>query len=104
MMNTAHLFANVGGGILADLLNGHCPSLAIEYDAHKCALLRNRYPGLAVAEGDCHQMDFHAWNGRVDAIHAGIPCPKWSNARHGVGETLDLRSEVIRITSQIQPT
>lgn len=103
MLKTAHLFANVGGGILADLLNGHCPSLAIEYNPHKCAVLRHRYPGLAVAEGDCHQMDFHAWRGRVDALHAGVPCPKWSKARHGLGETLDLLPEVTRITSHIRP-
>lgn len=102
-MNTAHLFANVGGGILADLINGHHPSLAIEYNAHKCAVLRNRYPGLAVAEGDCHFMDFHEWNGKVDALHAGIPCPLWSKARHGMGKPLDLRPELIRITHQIKP-
>jgi len=103
-MITAHLFANTGGGILADLINGHCPSLAIEYDPRKCAVLRHRYPGLAVAEGDCHSMDFHEWHGRVDALHAGVPCPKWSNARHGLGDTLDLRPEVLRITGQIRPT
>jgi len=102
-MKTAHLFANTGGGILADFINGHHPSLAIEYDAHKCAVLRNRYPGLAVAEGDCHIMDFHEWNGKVDALHAGVPCPQWSKARHGMGETLNLTSEVVRIASQLAP-
>ena len=103
-MITAHLFANVGGGILADLINGHCPSLAIEYDPHKCAVLRHRYPELAVAEGDCHAMDFREWHGKVDALHAGVPCPMWSNARHGVGEPLDLRPEVVRIADEIRPS
>lgn len=102
-MITAHLFANTGGGILADLLNGHHPSLAIEYDPHKCAVLRHRYPRLAVAEGDCHRMDFHEWHGRVDALHAGIPCPKWSKARRGVGSPPDLTPEVLRIIREVGP-
>lgn len=102
-MRTAHLFAGGGGGLLADFLLGHTPVLAIERDPRRCALLRDRYPGLAVAEGDVRGMDFTQWHGRVDALHAGVPCPKWSNARRGVGDPPDLTSEVLRVVAEIRP-
>ena len=86
---------------MADFINGHYPALAIEFDPRKCAVLRDRYPSLAVAEGDCHGMDFRQWHGRVAALHAGVPCPRWSTARRGVGTPPDLSDEVVRIASEI---
>ncbi len=96
------LFCGAGGGLLADFILNHIPVLAVEYDPDRCSLLRHRYPGLAIAEGDCKQMDFHQWNGKVDLLCAGIPCPKWSTARCDMGDPEDLSDEVIRISNQVQ--
>ena len=103
MLRAAHIFAGAGGGILGGFLVGHIPVLAAELEPERCALLRHRYPGLAVAEGDIRGMDFTAWRGRVDVVCAGIPCPKWSTARHSVGEHDDLIPDFVRVVSEMQP-
>ena len=37
-----HLFAGAGGGLLADLILGHTPVCAVEWDPYCCAALRER--------------------------------------------------------------
>jgi len=51
-MRTAHLFAGAGGGLLADLILGHYPVVAVEWDPYACAVLRRQFPGVRVIEGD----------------------------------------------------
>ena len=41
-IKTMHLFAGVGGGILADLILGHRPIVAVEWDKYACKVLRER--------------------------------------------------------------
>lgn len=110
-MHTMHLFAGGGGGLLADLIVGHTPVCAVEWDAHACAVLRERsaegwFPGLHVHEGDVRAFDFRPWARRVDCLSAGFPCQDISAA--GAGEGLDgsrsgLVSEVFRGIDEIGP-
>lgn len=111
-MRTMHLFAGIGGGLLADLILGHTPIVAVEWDSYACRVLRERaaegwFPGLHVWEGDVRLFDPSEYAGRVDCIHAGFPCQDISVAgfQKGVGE--DTRSglyrEVIRIARIIRP-
>tara|TARA_R100001163_G_scaffold57933_1_gene46059 strand:- start:25385 stop:26239 length:855 start_codon:yes stop_codon:yes gene_type:complete len=110
-MKTAHLFAGVGGGMLADLILGHTPVLAVEQDAYCCDVLRDRsedgwFPGLTVAECDIRTFDFMPWRGRVDCIAAGFPCQDISAAGKGAGiggERSGLFFEVTRAIDVIQP-
>ena len=110
-MRTAHLFAGAGGGLLADLILGHTPVLAVEWDAYCCAVLRERtqdgwFPGLHVHEGDVRLFDPSEWKGRVDCIHAGFPCQDISAAGAGAGvdgERSGLYREVLRIADIIRP-
>ena len=51
-MRTLHLFAGIGGGIYADLILGHEPVHAVEWDPYCCAVLREKFPGLHVVEDD----------------------------------------------------
>ena len=39
-MKTLHLFAGAGGGLLADLILGHEPIGAVEWDPYCCEILR----------------------------------------------------------------
>lgn len=110
-MRTAHLFAGAGGGLLADLILGHTPVLAVEWDAHACAVLRERsadgwFPGLHVHEGDVRSYDFRPWARRVDCISAGFPCQDISAAGRGAGingSRSGLVSEVFRAIDEIRP-
>jgi DNA (cytosine-5)-methyltransferase 1 len=107
-----HLFAGAGGGLLADLILGHRPIIAVEWDKYACSVLRERaadgwFPGLSVYEGDVRLFDPSEYKGRVDCIHAGFPCQDISFAgkQAGVGEETrsGLYREVLRIADVVRP-
>jgi DNA (cytosine-5)-methyltransferase 1 len=107
-MKTAHLFAGGGGGLLADLILGHTPIYALEIDDACCkSLERNKsewFPELTINCTDIRKFDPTIWRERLDIMHAGIPCPKWSTARSGVGgERFDGWGETLRITTHVKP-
>lgn len=111
MLKTGHLFAGGGGGLLADLILGHRPAFAVEWDPNCCQTLRNRaadgwFPGLRVYEGDVRLFDPSPWKGRVDCLAAGFPCQDISAAGKGEGITgarSGLVSEVFRAVDAIEP-
>ena len=110
-MRTLHLFAGCGGGLLSDLILGHTPVGAIEWDASCCQVLRERkedgwFPELNVHECDIRDFDFSSYRGRVDQIAAGFPCTDISCAGKGAGITgsqSGLVSEVWRAVDVIRP-
>lgn len=110
-MRTMHVFAGAGGGLLADLILGHNPVCAVEWDAHCCAVLRERagagwFPGLHVHEGDVRLFDPSDYAGRVDCIAAGFPCQDISSAGKGAGldgERSGLWSQVVRVADVVRP-
>ncbi len=111
-MNTMHLFAGAGGGLLADLILGHTPVIAVEWDKYACQVLRKRtadgwFPGLQVWEGDVRLFDPSEYAGRMDCIAAGFPCQDISGAGNqaGVGEGTrsGLYREVLRIADIVRP-
>jgi len=110
-MRTMHLFAGAGGGLLADLILGHEPVVAVEWNAYACQVLRERtaegwFPDLCVYEGDVRLFDPSEYAGRVDCIHAGWPCQDISVAGPGAGikgKRSGLWSEVRRIAGAIRP-
>ncbi|MFN8993495.1 MAG: DNA cytosine methyltransferase [Pseudomonadota bacterium] len=107
-----HLFAGVGGGLLADLILGHRPIVAVEWDKYACQVLRERaadgwFPDLSVWEGDVRLFDPSEYAGRVDCIHAGFPCQDISVAGKQAGLQEGTRSglyrEVLRIAGVVRP-
>ena len=109
-MKTMHLFAGAGGGLLADIILGHEPIVAVEWDPYCCRVLRERaadgwFPGLHVWEGDVRLFDPSEYAGRVDCIHAGFPCQPFSIAgdRKNTSDERELFGEVLRIVDGIRP-
>lgn len=107
-----HLFAGIGGGLLADLILGHRPIIAVEWDKYACRVLRERssdgwFPGLSVWEGDVRLFDPSEYSGKVDCIHAGFPCQDISSAGKQAGVEEGTRSglyrEVLRIACVVRP-
>jgi len=107
-----HLFAGHGGGLLADLILGHRPIAAVEWDAYACQVLRERaadgwFPGLRVHEGDVSLFDPSEYTGSVDVINAGFPCQDISVAGKQAGVSEGTRSglyrEVLRIAGVVRP-
>jgi DNA (cytosine-5)-methyltransferase 1 len=112
MLKTMHLFAGHGGGLLADLILGHNPIVAVEWDGYACQVLRERaadgwFPGLQVWEGDVRLFDPSEYAGKVDCIHAGFPCQDISTAGKQAGVGPETRSglyrEVLRIAGVVRP-
>lgn len=110
-MRTGHLFAGGGGGLYADLILGHTPIFAVEWDPYACAVLRSRaadgwFPGLRVHEGDVRLFDPSEYAGRVDCLHAGFPCQDISPAGRGEGingKRSGLYREVLRVAGIVRP-
>ena len=111
-MNTMHLFAGAGGGLLADLILGHKPIIAVEWDKYGCRVLRERvaegwFPDLHVWEGDVRLFDPSEYAGRVSCVHAGFPCQDISRAGAQAGIAEGTRSglyrEVLRIADVVRP-
>jgi DNA (cytosine-5)-methyltransferase 1 len=111
-MRTMHLFAGHGGGLLADLILGHTPIVAVEWDGYACKVLRQRasdgwFPGLQVWEGDVRLFDPSEYAGSLDCIHAGFPCQDISSAGKQAGVGPETRSglyrEVLRIAGVVRP-
>lgn len=107
-----HLFAGHGGGLLCDLILGHQPIVAVEWDKYACRVLRERakdgwFPGLHVWEGDVRLFDPSEYAGIVDCIHAGFPCTDVSTAGTQAGVGPETRSglyrEVLRIAGIVRP-
>ena len=111
-MRTMHLFAGAGGGLLADLILGHKPVVAVEWEPYACQVLRDRaadgwFPDLQVWEGDVRMFDPSEYAGSVDCIHAGFPCQDISSAGKQAGVGPETRSglyrEVLRIAGVVRP-
>ena len=107
-----HLFAGVGGGLLADRILGHTPVVAVEWEPYACQVLRERaadgwFPDLRVWEGDVRLFDPSEYTGKVDCIHAGFPCQDISVAGKQAGVSEGTRSglyrEVLRIANIVRP-
>lgn len=108
-----HLFAGGGGGLLADLILGHEPICAVEWEPYACQILRERaadgwFPNLHVYEGDIRLFDPSDYTGQVDCIHAGFPCQDISvagkQAGLGEGTRSGLYREVLRIAGIVRPS
>ena len=111
MIKTAHLFAGAGGGILADLVLGHEPKLAIEISKPCCRMLKAKQRegwlprDMYIHCGDIRQFDWEPWAEKLDCIAAGFPCQDISCAGKGVGitgERSGLVWEVFRVIDAIK--
>ncbi len=128
-MNTLHLFAGIGGGIVADMMMGHKPVGAVELDSFCRRVLRQRQadgwlPDFPIFN-DVRNFDGHkniepefplfegtgGFNGYeitepVDVICGGFPCQSFSTAGNGKGFD-DPRGQLffdfIRIIDRIRP-
>ena len=98
--------------MLADLILGHRPVVAVEWEPYACQVLRERaaegwFPDLHVWEGDVRLFDPSEYAGKVDCIHAGFPCQDISVAGKQAGVSEGTRSglyrEVLRIADIVRP-
>jgi len=109
-LNTFHLFAGAGGGILADLLLGHNPIGACEIEPYPRDVLLARQRDGHLSNfpiwDDVCSLDGTPWRGSVDVLCGGFPCQDISAAGKGAGitgERSKLWKEYARLIGEMQP-
>jgi DNA (cytosine-5)-methyltransferase 1 len=110
-MNALDLFPGIGCTMLAGLIHEIQPIGAVEWDAYRCAVLRERaaegwFPQLEIHEQDIRTFDATPYAGRVDLVRAGWPCQGISRIgkRRGLAdERSGLWSEVVRVLGVVRP-
>ena len=109
-LNTFHLFAGAGGGILGDLLLGHNPIGACEIEPYPRNVLLARQadgilPNFPIWDDVC-SLDGTPWRGSVDVLCGGFPCQDISSAGNGAGitgERSGLWKEYARLIDEMRP-
>jgi len=109
-LNTFHLFAGAGGGILGDLLLGHNPIGACEIEPYPRNVLLARQadghlPSFPIWD-DVATLDGNPWRGSVDILCGGFPCQDISAAGKGAGitgERSGLWKEYARLIGEMRP-
>lgn len=96
--------------MLADLILGHTPVCAVEWDPYCCEVLRERvddgwFPGCTIWQGDVRAFPAEEWAVRVDCVHAGFPCQPHSVAgkRKGAEDDRNLWPATARVIGAIRP-
>lgn len=109
MLRELHLFAGVGGGILAGRLLGHCCVGAVEIDSYCRGVLEARQRDGILEPFPIHDdiktFDATPWRGHVDIVCGGFPCQPWSVAgkRKGCNDPRHLWPEMARVVGECRP-
>lgn len=109
-MNNLHLFAGIGGGILADVILGNTIAGAVEISPYCRELLKqkqkqgllNSFPVF----DDVRSFECDEFRGKIDTVCGGFPCQDISAAGAGAGingEQSRLFYELVRVCGIVEP-
>ena len=104
-MRELHLFAGIGGGILAGEMLGHRPVCAVEVSPFCREILHRHWPELPLHD-DIKTFDGTKWRGAVDVVAGGFPCQDISSAGKGAGlagAKSSLWFEMLRVVRDVEP-
>jgi len=108
-MRELHLFAGIGGGVLAGKLLGHTCVGAVEIDHYCRRVLEARQRDGCLEpfpiHDDIRTFDGKPWRGLVDVVCGGFPCQPWSAAgkRLGAADPRHLWPEMARVVAECRP-
>ena len=104
-MRSIEICAGAGGQALGLEQAGFEHLALIEIDPVACATLRKNRPGWNVIEGDVKAFSVRNFNGIIDLLAGGVPCPPFSVAGKQLGhdDERDLFPEAIRLIQECNP-
>jgi DNA (cytosine-5)-methyltransferase 1 len=97
--------AGAGGQSLGLEMAGFHHLAAVELDPDACETLRLNRPDWKVLEQDVHLFDATTYNGSVDLLAGGVPCPPFSIAgkQLGADDERDLFPQALRLVAESDP-
>ncbi len=105
MYRSLEICAGAGGQALGLEQAGFEHVALVEYEQEYCECLRHNRPEWNVICQDVHHFDGKPYQGRIDLLSGGVPCPPFSVAGKQLGskDERDLFPEMLRLVDEIQP-
>lgn len=105
MFTSYEICAGAGGQALGLEQAGFCHLKLIEYEKDYCSCLKQNRPEWDVECMDVREVNGIPYNGKIDLLSGGVPCPPFSVAgkKLGAEDTRDLFPEMLRLTAEIEP-
>lgn len=97
--------AGAGGQALGLEMAGFCHLALVEYERDYCNCLAFNRPQWNVMCMDVHQFNGKQYQGKVDLLAGGVPCPPFSVAgkQLGADDERDLFPQMLRLVEEIEP-
>ena len=104
-LKSIEICAGAGGQALGLEKAGFEHLALVEIEPLACQTLLNNRPSWNVIEGDVKSFDATNYNGKVDLLAGGVPCPPFSHAGKQLGhlDDRDLFPEAIRLVKECDP-
>ena len=105
MLTSLEICAGAGGQALGLAMAGFVHVALVEYEADYCATLKRNRPEWNVICKDVREFSGIPYQGKIDLLAGGVPCPPFSQAGKQLGseDERDLFPEAIRLIGEIQP-
>ncbi len=105
MLTSLEICAGAGGQALGLAMAGFVHVALVEYEADYCAALKRNRPEWNVICKDVREFSGIPYQGKIDLLAGGVPCPPFSQAGKQLGseDERDLFPEAIRLIGEIQP-
>lgn len=97
--------AGAGGQALGLEMAGFSHVLLVEYEKEYCECIKSNRPEWDVICEDVRKFSGTPYNGKIDLLSGGVPCPPFSVAGKQLGkdDERDLFPEMLRLVKEINP-
>lgn len=105
MYKSIEICAGAGGQALGLENAGFSHVALVEYEKDYCECLKRNRPNWDVRCMDVHYFDGYPYQGQIDLLSGGVPCPPFSVAGKQLGkdDERDLFPQMLRLIREIKP-
>lgn len=105
MLTSIEICAGAGGQALGIARAGFSHITLVEYEHDYCTVLKSNKPEWNILCADVKNFSGKEYNGKIDLLAGGVPCPPFSVAGKQLGKSdeRDLFPEAIRLIEEIHP-